>query len=163
MKSPILGLHQQQSILSDQIALKKALKEVRPDCIVSFMTIPPVIYTKQLKYWQDQGKLADPTYTLEYRENRQKTHNLIIEAVNKNINKLNHQEQGGIKCQTASWHSEVLKKLKNKTRLIPSSLYDGIHGTDRVKEKWHRSFHNSIQKEIRLLQASTSSGADATY
>ena len=141
-----------RDVLNDLVNLKGEIKKARPDAIVSFITIPPINFFQQLKFWVDKKKLPNPTYDIDDRKTFQQSHEIIIAYINKNINQLNHQVQLGVTCQTASWHTEVLKTQKGKTKLIACSLYDGVHGADDVKRKWHAKFHKSIQKEIEQIQ-----------
>ena len=141
-----------RDVLNYLINIKEEIKKKRPDAIVSFVTIPPINFYQQLKYWTNKKRLPHPIYDYEDRNTFQKAHEIIVADINKNINSLNHREQHGITYQRASWHTEVLKTHKGKTMLIACSLYDGVHGTEDVKKKWHVKFHQAIQKEIKQLQ-----------
>lgn len=141
------------TVLAELVNLKRAIKEIRPDAIVSYMTIPPVNFIQQLSYWQEKRCLPFPIYTQEERLEFQEAHEIIVSDINQNIKELNYNEQRGIHCQTSSWHSAVLRRQRGKDRLIVSALIDGIHGSNSSKIKWHRGFHQAIQKEISRLNA----------
>ena len=142
-----------EDILEELNALKSKIIEARPDAIVSYITIAPVNYLQQLKYWQDKHRLPYPIYSETDRLKYQKEHEDKIIEINKRIKDHNQEEQYPIKCQTSSWHSNVLRLQKGKYRLVVRALYDGIHATTEVKKKWHRNFHQSVQREIQQLQA----------
>ena len=139
-------------IIDELLKLRDEIKEVYPPAIVSFVTIAPVVFLKQLRYFQEQRKLRHPIYNEGDRTKFQGPHEETILAINKRIKELNHQEQSGIVCQTASWHSEVLRRQRGSDRLIPGALYDGIHPTENVARKWHKAFHQAISKEIKQHQ-----------
>ena len=139
-------------IIDELTKLKNDIKDCRTDAIISFMTIPPINFLQQLHYAQSTNRLPFPIYTEGERIGFQDSHQELVQEINQKINKLNHQTQEGIRCQTASWHSEVTRRQRGQLRLIVSSLYDGVHGTDKTKAKWHRSFHQAVLKEIAQLQ-----------
>lgn len=142
-----------ENLLHELNELKDRLKEIRSDIIVSYITIPPVNYLQQLKYWQDKKRLTNPIHPEHDRLRFQKEHEEKIIQINKQIKEHNCNEQQLIRCQTSSWHSEVLRLQKGKHRLVVSALVDGIHASDTVKQRWHKNYHQSVQKEIRQLQS----------
>ena len=141
-----------RAVLNRLLNIKEEIKKKRPDAIISFVTIPPINFYQQLRFWVDKKRLQKPIYDYTKRKTFQTAHEITIADINKNINSLNHRKQHGVTCQTASWHTEVLKTQKGKTKLIACSLYDGVHGTIEVKKKWHAKFHQAIQKEIKQIQ-----------
>ena len=140
------------NVIHELKALKSDIKEHRPDAIVSFITIAPVVFLKQLQFLKDRRKIKHPIYNNSDREGFQGPHEEKILEINSEIKKLNHQEQEGITCYTASWDSEVLRRQRGTYRLIPGALYDGIHPTEKVTLKWYSSFHKAINKEIKQHQ-----------
>ena len=140
------------NILAELVNLKRKIKEVRPDSYVSYMTIPPVNFLQQLTHWEGTRRPAQPTFDEDKRREFQRQHELKINDINSNINALNHALQNNIRCQTASWHSVVLRRQKGRNRLIVSALADGIHGTESTKRKWHESFRQSIEKEMGIIK-----------
>ena len=140
------------SVLAELVNLKHSIQEIRPDAYISYMTIPPVNFLQQLTYWTAKGKLQHPIHNEAKRRRFQCDHELIINDINKNINALNHGKQNNIQCQTASWHSVVLRRQRGQNRLIVSALTDGIHGSDNTKKKWHQSYHQAVQKEIAIIK-----------
>ena len=54
-----------RDVLNDLVNLKGEIKKARPDAIVSFITIPPINFFQQLKFWVDKKKLPNPTYDID--------------------------------------------------------------------------------------------------
>ena len=48
-----------RDVLLDLVNLKEVIKNVRPDAVVSFITILPITFFQQLKYWVDKKRLPN--------------------------------------------------------------------------------------------------------
>lgn len=129
--------------------LKYHIKRAYPKVIVSYITIPPADFDGHYNYQQRKALGTKQIFTQEEREIHQRIHLDEIEHINQRINSENTSRQQGIKPQTVSWHTKIIKRKTNGTRYLWYNLYDGLHGTVGANKYLHRQLHTAYVKEIR--------------
>ena len=83
-----------------------------------------------------------------------------LDAINEQIISLNSQTQGGIKLRTLSWHNTIRKSAKRKRgdttvhvkRNHFVHLYDGLHATSKLKQRWYRQMYQAFQLDLQAVR-----------
>ena len=157
--------------------LKRKIKQLRPDSLVGFITIPGVSLEKCNKHLSNRGLLSQPRNKGQILDSTQRSINEKLDEVNKWIKATNSCQQEGHNrgCRTVSWHNSILKRSKVKRqnnnykivyRRNYKQLYDGLHAVSDLKKKWFWEVTKAAIKESKYtskekaVEASSSSDTD---
>ena len=152
-------------VFSKLLDFKAAIKVKVPSALVGFITVPPVSLKKYKEHCLEHKYLTISEISNADLEKYQKDLENEIELLNKNIVFENCESQSGHfkGCRTVSWHRSVCrlgkkkrgKKYKKVYKTDFRELYDGIHGTSDVKQKWFKQLILAIRAEISYTKAET--------
>ena len=155
-------------------SFKKKIKEIRPDSLVGFVTIPTLSIEKYNTHLRNRGLLWDPELSKSGLEAAQKTVDSALDDVNAWIKRENCEKQANHNrgCRTVSWHNTITKRSKVKRKSGQYKivfkkdyklLYDGLHAVSYVKQKWFREVIKAVKCEVeftlreRVIDSSSSS------
>ena len=141
-----------ESVIVLLLRFRSQIKDRHEKSIVTFCTVPPVNLEVAQRVAIEKDRLRYPTFSNQ--QLRDKTSLLVgtVRNLNNRILVANRNKQLGITPQTPYTHSYVLKSIGNgRTRLIVSSLVDGVHGTTRVELNWLKTIWATATTESNLL------------
>lgn len=157
--SGIKGLEVFEKLLE----FKAAIKIKVPSALVGFITVPPISFKKYKEHCLEHKYLTIPEILEADLEQYQQDLVKEVELLNNKIIFENCESQSGhLKgCRTVSWHRSVCrhskkkrgKKYKKVCKNDFRELYDGIHGTSNVKQKWFTQLIIAIRAEINYTKA----------
>ena len=136
----VLSDTSRRAILDAFSALSNDIKPVHQKSVVTFCRIPICNFLKYNNLLYSKQRTIHRTLSDAYLIKL--TDQLIekIVKINQEIGISNSLEQLGITPHTASIDSNSLICCPGKKpRLCPSTMYDGLHPTDKCAERWYRN------------------------
>ena len=148
------------SIFNELKHFKTQIKEVCPQALVGFVTIPTLSFEKNIQCRQNEGKLTVSKYSSTEICRLQCQLDQELSDINSRIKFENSLRQVGHEkgCMTISLHSTISRtskkrnrrgKLRTVVRNNFDDLYDGLHAVSHLKQKWFYSICCCVQKEIK--------------
>ncbi|CAG2240788.1 unnamed protein product [Mytilus edulis] len=152
------------------LEFKAAVKEKIPNALVGFITVPPISFKKYKEHCFENKKLTVSEISDDDLLKFQKDLEKEVELLNEKIIFGNCEKQSGhLKgCRTISWHRSVcrlgkVKRGKKYQKVYKNDfreLYDGIHGTSAIKQKWFSQLIIAIRAEIGYTKAEAAQSSD---
>ncbi|CAC5380191.1 unnamed protein product [Mytilus coruscus] len=152
------------------LEFKAAVKEKLPNALVGFITVPPISFKKYKEHCFENKKLTVSEISNDDLLKFQKDLEKEVELLNEKIIFGNCEKQSGhLKgCRTISWHRSVcrlgkVKRGKKYQKVYKNDfreLYDGIHGTSDIKQKWFSQLIIAIRAEISYTKAEAAQSSD---
>ncbi|CAG2228923.1 unnamed protein product [Mytilus edulis] len=152
------------------LEFKAAVKEKIPNALVGFITVPPISFKKYKEHCFENKKLTVSEISDDDLLKFQKDLEKEVELLNEKIIFGNCEKQSGhLKgCRTISWHRSVcrlgkVKRGKKYQKVYKNDfreLYDGIHGTSAIKQKWFSQLIIAIRAEIGYTKARLPQSSD---
>lgn len=138
---------------------KQKIKEVCPNALVGFATIPTLSFKKNIEYRIRKGNLVKSKHTKHEIDHIQNELDETVGKVNTRIKLENSNRQVGHRkgCLTVSLHRDVAKQTKRRNRsgrlrVIEKNsfkqLYDGLHAESSLKHKWFDKLCQAVKTEI---------------
>ena len=153
-------------VFEQLLSFKTVIKEKIPKALVGFVTVPPVSLLKYRDYCVENKNLLHSELSDTDLKQYQKELEGEVKIFNEKITFENCQKQEGhLKgCRTVSWHRSVcrlgkIKRGKKYQKVYKNDfrgLYDGIHGTSELKQKWFSQLVLAIRAEINYTRAEAS-------
>ena len=144
---------------------KAAIKVKVLSALVGFITVPQVSLKKYKEHCMEHKYLTNSEISDSDQDKYQKDLEKEVEILNGKIIFENCEKQTGhLKgCRTVSWHRSVCrlgkKKRGKKYQKVYKNdfreLYDGIHGTSDIKQKWFKQLIIAIRAEISYTKTET--------
>lgn len=148
------------NVFSQLHDFKRKIKEIRPDALVGFVTVPTLSFAKNIKSRIESRKLVKSKFTEADIKEVQQSLDEQIQLLNIKLKFENSVRQAGHKkgCRTVSWHSYITKcskrkrnKLARRSRTVIrnnfSKLYDGLHAVSDLKRRWFQDLVACITAE----------------
>lgn len=164
----------EKTVFDKLIEFKHKIKSVNKSCLVGFITIPPISFEKNRQYRLDIGKLKESTFSdLQIVEFQDKL-NEQVSLLNTRIRLENSTQQSGHRkgCRTISWHNDIVRLskvrnrrgvLRNRIRNDFSKLYDGIHATSYLKQKWFKELCKCVEAELKYTISETAASVHVEF
>lgn len=127
-----------EGVLDKLLEFRTTIHIIRPEAVVSFITIAPAI----VRFDQLQKHLSE------------------IEAVNQDLIRSNASCWQGIFAHTPNWHTDVTCTVKRRRRsgtyktyrdIRRTKLYDGLHAKSDVKKIWFEKWQKSAEIDFENI------------
>ena len=143
-----------QEVFRKLTYFKTCVKEYHRRSVISYCTVAPANLVAQQSHAVSVGRYHKHRSEEELR----RLTGILIETIrdlNENINTSHKNKQYGVAPQIVALHKPCLR-FKGKPKLIPSSLSDGLHGTESTQRTWMEKIIKAVNTEVdELLKAET--------
>lgn len=164
-----------QETLNGLIQFRSLIYELKPNSMVSFITVPPIHFSRNVEYQKlNLGVQEDQEFYEDVDVSHiQKNHLDDIVELNRKLIDLNRSQSNiPVTPHCACWHTDIVKTSKKRKRrggfrtrlyMQQNLLYDGIHAITNLKHAWFEKFHTSVRIDVRSIIRQQRQSESCTY